>query len=132
MTDPRRNAAQAIYRAVLQAQRDAGAGDMALCQALDLLAENTGENRFRHAAAIVRGVRLGRHAIDDSEALCRIEAFPPDRRREAVGIVARQVAGAEASDHEIDAVAHRLRRKLRDNEADKLVLSATSVQYTEA
>jgi hypothetical protein len=49
------------------------------------------------------------------------------RRREAVGIVARQVAGAEASDKQVDAVAHRLRRKMRENETDKLVLSAASV-----
>jgi hypothetical protein len=62
-------------------------------------------------------------AIDDAEALRRITTFPPASRREAVGIVARQVAGTEAGQTRVDAIAHRLRRKLRENETDKKVLS---------
>ncbi|WMT78858.1 hypothetical protein [Bradyrhizobium sp. Ash2021] len=122
MTDPRRRAAEAIYNAMLQAQRDAG--DAALCEALDLLAADTGQNKFRFAASVLRGTTLGRLAINDAEALRRITAFPPARRREAVGVVARQVAGAEANPARVDAIAHRLRRKLRENETDKKVLSA--------
>jgi hypothetical protein len=49
MGDPRRIAAEAIYAAVLKARRDAG--DIALCEALDLLAAGTEENKFRHAAS---------------------------------------------------------------------------------
>jgi hypothetical protein len=69
------------------------AGDIALCEALDLLAAGTGENKFRNAASVLRGTVLGRSAIDDKEALRRIAAFPPARRREAVGIVAGKIAG---------------------------------------
>ncbi len=119
MTDPHRNApAQAIYRAMLRAQRDEG--DAALCEALDLLAADTGQNKFRHAASVLRGIRLGRHAIDDKNAIRRIEAFPAGRRREAAGIVARQIAGAGASDALVVTIAQRLRRKLRTNETNKI------------
>jgi hypothetical protein len=121
----RRQAAEAIYHAMLDAQRDAG--DVALCEALDLLAAGTGQNKFRHAASVLRGTVLGRHAINDREALRRVAAFPAARRREAVGIVARQVAGVDASDARVDAIAQRLRRKLRANKANKIVLCATSV-----
>ena len=125
MSDPRSLAAEAIYNTVLQAQREGG--DAALCAALDLLAEGSGENRFRFAASVIRGTRLGRHAIDDREALRRVAAFPAARRREAVGIVARQVAGVNASEARVDAIAQRLRRTLRANKANKIVLCAPSV-----
>ncbi|SRR5258706_8606793 len=114
-SDPRRLAAQAIFQALLQAQRDAG--DTALCEALDLLAQGTGENRFRHAASVLRGIKLGRHEIDDREALRRIAAYSPARRRAAAGIVARQVAGAEASNTRVNTIANRLRKKLRENKS---------------
>ena len=125
MTDPRHPAAEAIYAAVLEAQRDGG--DAALCAALDLLADGTGQNKFRHAASVLRGKVLGRSVIDDKAALRRIAASPAAHRREAVGIAARQIAGVGASEKQIDAIAHRLRRKLRENETDKLVMSAASV-----
>jgi hypothetical protein len=121
--DPRRSAAEALHAAVLEAQRVAG--DAALCDALELLSEGTGQNKFRHAASILRGTLLGRSAIDDKEALRRVAAFPPDRRREAVGIVAGQVAKARGEN--VDSVERRLRRKLAKNETDKMVLSASSV-----
>src|SRR5438876_7326646 len=91
-SDPRRLAAERIYRAVLEGRRDAG--DAALCDALNLLAGDNGENKFRNAAAIVGGKRLGRAAIDDTAALRRVAAFPPARQREAVGVVAGQMAKA--------------------------------------
>ena len=125
MTDPRQATAEAIYAAVLEAQRDGG--DAVLSAALDLLAKASGENRFRFAASVIRGIKLGRHAIDDREALRRVAAFPAARRREAVGIVARQVAGVNASEARVDAIAQRLRRTLRANKANKIVLCAPSV-----
>jgi hypothetical protein len=121
-SDPRRRAAKAIYAAVLQAQRVAG--DVALCEALELLSEGTGQNKFRHAASVLRGTVLGRTAIDDQEALCRIAAFPPARRREAVGIVAGQIA--KASGKRVDTVERRLRRKLKNETAER-VLSVCSI-----
>src|SRR5947209_2097276 len=102
------NSAHGIYQALLAAQRDDG--DAALVEALDLLAEDTGQNKFRHAAGVIRGTKLGRHAIDDDWAVRRIATFPAAQRREAVGIVARQVAGPDATDKQVDADAHRLRR----------------------
>lgn len=109
--DARRRAAEEIYRKMVEAQRDVG--DAALCDALDLLAYGTGANKFRHAAAIVRGAKLGRHAIDDREALERIAKFPEHRRREAVGTVARQMAGPDSSRAAIEAIERRLRRKIK-------------------
>jgi hypothetical protein len=103
--DPRRlAAAEGIYRAVLEAKRDVG--DAALCDALAMLAADSGENRFRFAASVVRGTKLGRHAIDDKAALRRIAAYPADRRREAVGIVARQIAAV--SDERVASIERRL------------------------
>jgi hypothetical protein len=113
MTDPRQATAEAIYAAVLEAQRDGG--DAVLSAALDLLAKASGENRFRFAASVIRGIKLGRHAIDDREALRRIAAYPPARRRAAASIVARQIAGAEASNTKVNTIANRLRKKLREN-----------------
>ncbi len=109
--DPRRRAAEAVYDAILDAQRDAG--DIALCEALDKLTSATGQNRFRHAASILRGTKLGRHAIDDREPLRRIAAFPAARHRDAVGIVARNIAGLGASPKQVKTIARRLQRKLK-------------------
>ena len=119
MSDPRNSAAEAVLAVFLDAQRQGG--EVALCEALDLLAQGTGENRFRFAANVIRGTKLGRHAIDDRAALRRIAAFPASRRREAVSIVARQEAGADGSDERVEAIAQRLRRKLRENETNELV-----------
>ncbi len=124
MSDPRRLAAE-LYDAMLRTQRDGG--DAALVEALNLLGRGTGQNKFRHAGAVIGGIRLGRRAIDDKAALRRIAAFPAARRREAVSAMARRIAGADASDRRIDAIARRLRRKLRENETDKLVISVDSI-----
>jgi hypothetical protein len=105
------DAANGIYACILAAQRDAG--DVALCAALEKLAEGTGQNKFRFAASILRGIVLGRTAIDDGDALRRIATFPPARQREAVGLVARHVAGDQATDARVKAIARRLRRKRR-------------------
>jgi hypothetical protein len=103
--------AENLYDALVEAQRIGG--DPLLCEALRLLCERTGQNKFRNAAAIIGGSRLGRAALDDSEALRRIAAFPPDRRRDAVAIVAGQAGGGDAA--KVHAIAQRLRRKLRKN-----------------
>lgn len=111
MTDQQDLAAR-LYAAALETQRVAG--DLAIGEALDLLAQSTGENKFRHAAAVVRGIKLGRGAIDDEEALRRIASFPEARQREAISAVARQMAGAGASDKKVASDARRLRRKWRE------------------
>jgi hypothetical protein len=104
--DPRRIIAERLYAAVCDALR--AGGDSALCEALALLAESTGEMRYRHAAGLVGGKRPGRFPIDDREALLRLQGFPPERRREAIAVVAREMAGEGAN---ADAIARRLRRK---------------------
>jgi hypothetical protein len=119
--DPRSVAVADLHAAILDARRIAG--DAAVCDALDLLGAGAGQNRYRHAAAAIRGLAPGRSAIDDDRPLRRISAFPPARRRDAVGIVAREVAGVAATDKQVDAVARRLRRKLSKNETDEIVLS---------
>jgi hypothetical protein len=122
--DPRRRlAAESVYNAILAARRDAG--DAAVCDALDLLAAGAGRNQYRYAAAAIRGLAPGRSAIDDAWALRRILKFPPARRREAVSIVARLAAGAEAGSKRINAIERRLRRKLSKNETDEIVLSVS-------
>jgi hypothetical protein len=121
--DPRRVAAEALHDAILDARRIAGDG--AICDALDMAGSGAGQSRYRYAAAAIRGLPPGRPAIDDAWALQRILKFPPDQRRDAVDIVARRVAGADASDKRIDANARRLRRKLSKNETDEIVLSVS-------
>jgi hypothetical protein len=116
-------AAEAILDAMLQALRDDG--DRALCDALDMLAQRTRQNKFRNAASIVRGTKLGRTAIDDRAALRRIAGFAPALHHEAVGIVAQDIAGSGASKTRVDTIAHRLRRKIPKNETDEKVLSAS-------
>jgi hypothetical protein len=124
MSDPRRQAAETLFGALLGAKRIGGDG--AVCDALDMLGVGTGQGRYQRAAAAIRGLSPGRSAINDDRALRRISAFPAARRRDAVGVVARDVAGADASDKQVDAIARRLRRKLSKNETDELVLSVSS------
>lgn len=123
MSDPVTSSAAELYNAMLRARGEAG--DTALREALDMLAVKLGENRFRHAGAIIGGKRSGRAPIDDKAALRRIAVYPPDRRREAVGIVAGQMA--KASGKKVESIERRLHRKLEKNETDKMVLSASSV-----
>jgi hypothetical protein len=104
--------AERLYHAIAEALRTDG--DPALCEALRLLGEHTGQNKFRNMASIAGGNKLGRAAIDDSDALRRIEALRPDRGRDAVGIVAREmVLAGEGGSAKADAIERRLRRKLR-------------------
>jgi hypothetical protein len=100
MTDPHRIAAEAIYNAMLNAQRDAG--DAALCEALDLLAADTGQNKFRHAAAVLRGRNGGRPKIDDTFALRRIG------NGSSVSAIASKLTGSATKPESIE---RRLRRK---------------------
>ena len=112
-----RAAAEALLDAMFQAMRDDGDG--IVCQALDMLAEKTRQNKFRHAASVVRGTKLGRRAVDDRRALWRIG------RGEAVADVAAQVARPSEKP---TSVERRLRRKLIANKtSDELVLSEKSV-----
>lgn len=71
--DRRRIAADVLYSAVLKAQRDAG--DFALSDAFDMLAEGSGRNVFRHVAKVIRGTKLGRSAIDDRELSSELQNF---------------------------------------------------------
>jgi hypothetical protein len=123
--DPRRLAAATVFNVIVEARRDAG--DAAICDALDQLGAGAGQNRYRYAAAAIRGLPPGRSAIDDDWALQRILKFPPARRREAVAIVARDAAGAGASNKRVSSIARRLRRKLAENETDEIVLSVSSI-----
>jgi hypothetical protein len=110
VTDPRRQAAETLRDAILDARRIAGDG--AVCDALDQLGASAGQSRYRRAAAAIRGLAPGRSAIDDDRSLRRISAFPPAQRRDAVSVVARDVAGIEASSKQVHAIASRLRGKL--------------------
>ena len=102
-------------RSVAEALYDESLGDDAgymLCELLDLHANRAGQNAARHAGRILRGaVRTGRQGIDDSDALRRIKAFPPWQRREAVGAVARWLAGPDADEKTVHRIERRLRRK---------------------
>ncbi len=106
MTSP---AAERLFAAMLDSLHESG--DAAICDALELLAADTEKNTFRHAAAFVRGAISGRPAINDLEALRRIATFPLSRRREAIGIVAKELGGRDADPARVDAIARRLRHK---------------------
>ena len=109
MSDPR-SLAETLY--------DESLGDDAdslLCELLHLHAIRTGQNMARHAGRILSGAaRAGRQGIDDSDALRRIAAFPPWQRREAVGAVARLLAGPDADEKTVHSIERRLRRKRRE------------------
>ena len=94
--------------AMLRQDRDA---TPEFAAALHLLADRTGQNRFRHAASILGGGLAHRPAIDDRAALRRIAGFPASRQRDACAIVARDLAGEGASKSEVVAIAQRLRKK---------------------
>jgi hypothetical protein len=117
--DTRRLATESVFNAIVDARRDAG--DAPLCDALDQLGAGAGQNRYRYAAAALRGLAPGRPAIDDDWALRRILKYPPARRRSAVGFVAKQTAGAGASGKQVHAITVRLRRKLK-NEKHTIIL----------
>jgi hypothetical protein len=108
----RHRAAEALSGAMIEARRDGGDG--AICDALELLGAHPGQSRYRRAATAIRSLPPGRSAIDDEHALRRILKFQPDRRREAVGIVAIDVAGgADATAKQVHAATCRLHRKLK-------------------
>jgi hypothetical protein len=110
--DPLRLATDAVFAAMLDARR--AGGDAAICDALDRLGAGAGQNRYRYAAAAIRGRPPGRSAIDDAHALQRILKFAPVLRREAVGVIARDVAGgAAATEKQVHAAKCRLHRKLK-------------------
>jgi hypothetical protein len=113
MSDPRRTAAERIHAAI------AAGGDGAFCEALERLAEETGRNILRFTAQTLRGRTGGRRAIDDRRALQRIEAWPADHKAAAVGIIAREMAGPDASPKRVKAIERRLRRKLTKKNGQK-------------
>jgi len=117
-SDSRRVAADGVYAALVATLRDGG--DAALAEALEQLTVDTGKNHYRHMAKIARREKFGRKAIDDRLALERIRKWPATDRHNAVGKVARDLAGPRAADEELteferraEAHAQRLRRKLR-------------------
>ena len=121
MTDPRRQAAETLRDAILDARRIAGDG--AVCDALDRLGAGAGQSRYRHAAAAIRGLASGRPAINDDWALRRIRKFPPARRRDAVGIMAKDMAArAGPGSKKVKSIERRLHRKL-ETQKDEIVLS---------
>lgn len=79
---------------------------------LDLLTAKTGDGRFRHAAAILRGRVGGRPAINDAAALAEVERLVAGGKSLAValGVVARRLAESNP-----EPVARRLRKKLARN-----------------
>jgi hypothetical protein len=110
--DPRRRAAEALYGAMIEARRDGG--DAVVIDALDMLGAHPGQHRYRRAATAIRSLAPGREPIDDAHALQRIMKFAPARRRDAVGVIARDVAGGDdASEKQVHAAKCRLHRKLK-------------------
>jgi hypothetical protein len=110
MTDPRRTAAEKIYAEIVASRRTGGDGPF--CEVLERIAEETGRKVLRHAAQVLRGKMGGRRALDDRRALQRIAAWPAAHKCEAVGIVAREMAGPGASKKRVETIERRLRRKL--------------------
>jgi hypothetical protein len=112
MADPQRAASDRLYAAVVASRRIGGDGP--LCEVLERIADETGRAVLRYAAQVLRGkMTLGRAEIDDRRALQRISAWPAEHKSDAVGIVAREMAGPGATDEQVQANAQRLRRKRR-------------------
>jgi hypothetical protein len=122
----RRRAAEALFGAMIEARRDAGDG--AVCDALDMIGAGAGQHRYSRAATAIRDLAPGRPAVDDDLALRRIMKYPPDRRREAVGIVAQKLApGAGAASNKFKSIKRRLHRKLSKNEKDTPIVLSPSI-----
>lgn len=111
-SDPRHvAAAETLFGALLDAKRIGGDG--IVCDAFEMLGAVAGQGRYRRAAAAIRGLPPGRAAINDDRDLQRILKFAPLQRHSAVDIVARDMAGVEASDKQVHAIKWRLYRKLK-------------------
>jgi hypothetical protein len=114
--DPLRIAAERLHDAILDARRVGG--DAVVCDAFEMLGAVPGQQRYRYAAAAIRGLPPGRPADDDDDALQRILKFPESQHRDAVGIVARdmarEVVDVDARRKRAHANACRFRRKLKE------------------
>jgi hypothetical protein len=86
----------------------------AIVDELEGLADQTGEARFRHAAALVRGDSgAGRPASDDTIALARVAALLGDSPGRSAWSACHSVARRMAPPLQVRAMAERLRRKFR-------------------
>ena len=104
------SAALALYRQILKMRRVEG--DAALCAALDMLAGDTGENKYRHAGNVLRGARAGRQRINDAREIREILELEKrgKSRGAAVSIVAQDHASPDVT---AESLAHRYRGRLR-------------------
>lgn len=90
-------------------------GDGPLCEAFDLLADRTGQNKYRYAANMLRGSAAGRPIIDDRaeiEAIMGLigKGCSPAR---AIASIAR-ITFAKSDRISIASLSRRYRRRLKE------------------
>jgi hypothetical protein len=89
------------------------------------LAALTGDPRFRRAAGVLRGKRMGRRAVNDAEALQLVRAFLTAGAARSRSAAICRAAALIAAPGSVDAAARRLARKFR---AEK----TSGTRYTKA
>lgn len=80
---------------------------------LDRLAVNTGDTRFHHAAAILRGRKAGRPEVDDTAPLGLARQLLADKLVNTEWAAALAAARMSAPVSEVQSMAHRLWSKLK-------------------
>ncbi len=90
-----------------------------LASACDGIAALTADARFRRAAGILRGKRIGRRAADDGEALEMARAFLKAGLARSKSAAIRRAAVLMAAPNTIEATARRLAKKFN---AEKLTV----------
>jgi hypothetical protein len=85
-----------------------------MAAACDGIAELTGDSRFRRAAGVLRGKRIGRRAVDDSKALELARAYLDAGIARSPTDALRRAAVLTAPVNQIETALRRLIRKFQD------------------
>jgi len=85
-----------------------------VADACDGIAGLTRDPRFRRAAGILRGKKIGRHAVDDRQALDLARALLTAGLVRSRTAAIRRAAVLTAPAHQIETAVRRLLRKSRD------------------
>jgi hypothetical protein len=81
---------------------------------LDGLTDLTGDRRFRRAAGILRGKRIGRRAVDDTQALVLARSLLDAKLVPSRTAAVKRAALLTAEPHQIESAIRRLLKKFCD------------------
>ena len=84
-----------------------------VAQWLNELSATTGDPRFRHAASVLRGPRVGRPSCDDDPLVIETLWLCESGRAKKIEVAARMVATASTDPQSVEATTRRIARKAR-------------------